>query len=213
MWSDVVCPWCYLGKRRWETALERFPHADRVTTVWRSFELRVDQPTVPGDTLRDMMRRDGHSQEELDGIFRWIADLGEQEGIVLRPGEYRPVNSFDAHRLQHAAAAHGLLDAMQERLLRAYHSELANIADHGVLRALAVDAGLPARTVEDVLSGDRYADEVRADEARAREVRVTSVPSFVVDGREVVHGMADSDAILAALHEEWKRHTATFGSR
>ncbi|WP_331719208.1 DsbA family oxidoreductase [Streptomyces sp. NBC_00158] len=213
IWSDVVCPWCYLGKRRWEAALARFEHADQVRTVWRSFELRKHQPTVPGDPLEVMMRRDGHSQEELDQIFGWIAGLGEQEGIRLRPAEYRPVNSFDAHRLMHAAAEHGLVDAMKERILLAYHSDLRNIADHGVLRELAADAGLPAETVERVLGGDAFTAEVREDEERASRIGVTSVPSFVVDGREVVHGGVESDAMLAVLEQEWQRATAAAGSR
>ncbi|WP_434596774.1 DsbA family oxidoreductase [Streptomyces sp. A5-4] len=212
IWSDVVCPWCYLGKRRWEAALARFPHADQVETVWRSFELRVNQPIVPGDSLNEMMRRDGHSQEELDGIFQSIIDLGDKEGIALRPGEYRPVNSFDAHRLLHAAEGHGLVNALMERVLYAYHSELSNIADHEVLRALAVDAGLSRATISEVLSGDGCATEVRADEARGAAIKVTSVPAFVVDGREAIHGAVESDAILAMLTEEWERHTVAASS-
>ncbi|MEN8650850.1 DsbA family oxidoreductase [Streptomyces sp. 21So2-11] len=207
IWSDVVCPWCYLGKRRWAAALARFPHAEHVRTVWRSFELRVNQPTVPGDSLNEMMLRDGHAQDELDGIFQGIIDLGEKEGIALRPGEYRPVNSFDAHRLLHVAEGHGLMDALMERVLRAYHSELANIADPEVLRALAADSGLPASAVSEVLSGDAGAAEVRADETRAAAIKVTSVPSFVIDGRETIHGAVESEAMLAMLTEEWERHT------
>ncbi|MCH0540288.1 DsbA family oxidoreductase [Streptomyces sp. MUM 203J] len=209
IWSDIVCPWCYLGKRRWEDALARFPHADEVTTLWRSFELRPKQPSVPGDSLEEMMRRDGHTREELDEIFQWIGGLGKDVGIELRPREYRPVNSFDAHRLLYLALDHGLVHAMKDRLLRAYHSELLNIADHDVLRRLADEAGLPAADVAEVLAGDRYADRVRGDEDRASGIKVTSVPSFVVDGREAVHGMVDSDAMLAMLHREWERHTAT----
>lgn len=205
IWSDVVCPWCYLGKKRWERALARFPAADQVHTVWRSFELRPRQPSVPGDSLTETMRRDGHSDEELGSIFQWIGGLGEEEGIVLRPSEYRPVNSFDAHRLLHLAKDRELVDATKERVLRAYHSELLNIADHDVLRGLASDAGLLDSDVTELLAGDAYADQVRADEARAAVIKVTSVPSFVVDGHECVHGMVDSDAMLAMLHQEWER--------
>ncbi|MCZ2526313.1 DsbA family oxidoreductase [Streptomyces sp. HB2AG] len=212
IWSDVVCPWCYLGKRRWESALARFPHADDVRTEWRAFELRPHQPTVPGDTLEETMRRDGHTKSELDGIFRWIGELGEQQGIVLQPQHYRPVNSFDAHRLVKLAASHGLADTMTERILRAYHEELRNIADHGVLRALAKDAGVPADEVAALLAEDAHADEVRADEAVAARIGVTSVPSFVVDGREAVHGVLETDALSAMLEQVWARHTAAAGS-
>ncbi|GHH70777.1 DsbA family protein [Kitasatospora indigofera] len=208
IWSDVVCPWCYLGSRRWAAALERFPHADQVETVWRAFELRTDAPKVQGVTLTDLMGRRGLPPEQVTTIFARIRGLGQEAGIDLRPGEVRPVNSFDAHRLLGLASGLGAGQAMADRLFRAYHSELLNIADHTVLAGLAADAGLPAGPVAELLAGDDRTAEVRAEEARAAVVGVTAVPSFVLDGRPAVSGALDTDELLALLTDAWEADTA-----
>ncbi|WP_369199455.1 DsbA family oxidoreductase [Streptomyces sp. PU-14G] len=208
VWSDIVCPWCYLGKRRWERAMAGFPHAQEVNVVWRAFELRRNQPRLPGGRLSELMTANyGMQPSEIAEVFDTIRALGVQEGITLRPEQVRPVNSFDAHRICLLAADAGAGATMLDILFHAYHAETRNIADHGVLRELAAEAGLPDGEVAAVLSGDRYAHDVRAQEEAARAAGVTSVPSFVVDGRQVLHGVAEAENMLAMLNEEWERKT------
>ncbi|MEU4175830.1 DsbA family oxidoreductase [Streptomyces sp. NPDC026589] len=212
IWSDLVCPWCYLGRLRWQKALERFPHADEVTVRWRAFELRPDHRRIQGDLLADLMVTNyGMPKPDIDAVFDRIRRLGADEGVVLRPEGVRPVNSFDAHRLSRLAWTDGAGDAMDERLFRAYHTELLNIADRDVLQELAAGVGLADDDVVSLLGGDRFADEIRAEEAGARHAGVTSVPSFVVDGRQIIHGAVDSDAMLAMLVEEWEKRRPVAG--
>ncbi|MER7406692.1 DsbA family oxidoreductase [Streptomyces sp. NPDC000070] len=199
IWSDVVCPWCYLGKRRWDRALQGLtgpPGA--VRTAWRAFELRTDQPRTQGELLSDLMRRNYRmNSDQIEEAFGLLRRLGAEEGIELRPEGIRPVNSFDAHRLLRLAADHDLQDDLLDRVFRAYHTGLLNIADHDVLRRLAAESGLPDAETDTLLGSDRYAAEVRADEARAAAIGVTSVPSFVIDGRQVVHGAVEAEQLLA----------------
>ncbi|MFI2242254.1 DsbA family protein [Streptomyces chrestomyceticus] len=214
IWSDFVCPWCYLGKRRWEKALAGFAHARDVEVAWRAFELRKDQPSVPGRRLADLMITNyGMQPAEIDEVFDRIRGLGAQEGITLHPEQVRPVNSFDAHRLSRLAADAGAGEPVMDALFRAYHAELRNIADHGVLRDLAAEAGLPDGEVAAMLRGDRYAETVRAQEAAARTAGVTSVPSFVIDGQQARHGAVEADDLLTMLNEEWEKNSRTGSDR
>ncbi|MCP2261981.1 putative dithiol-disulfide isomerase, DsbA family [Streptoalloteichus tenebrarius] len=203
IWSDVLCPWCYLGKRRFEAALARFEHRDAVDVVWRSFELRADEPTVPGRSLLDVMAGYGLDREAALERFEHIRQLGEAEGLTLNLTTARPVNTFDAHRLTHWAAAHGLRGELKERLFRAYHTENLNVADHDVLAGLAGEVGLDADQAREVLAGDAFGEDVRADERRAREVGVGAVPTFLVDGRRTTAGAMSADVLLNLLETAW----------
>ncbi len=152
-----------------------------------------------------MVANYGMRNSDIDEVFDRIRRLGAGEGLVLRPEGVRPVNSFDAHRLSLLARVGGAGDAMYDQLFRAYHTELLDIADRGVLRELAAEVGLADDDVASVLDGDRLADEIRAEEAGARHAGVTSVPSFVVNGRQVIHGVVDTDSMLAMLGREWEK--------
>ncbi|SHG58707.1 Predicted dithiol-disulfide isomerase, DsbA family [Streptoalloteichus hindustanus] len=203
VWSDILCPWCYLGKRRLETALARFEHRDAVEVVWRSFELRADEPTVPGRSLLDVMAGYGMDRDATLAKFAHIGQLGAAEGLTIRLRTAWPVNTFDAHRLTHWAATHGLRSELKERLFRAYHEENRVLSEHDTLAELAGEVGLDVDQAREVLAGAAYGEDVRADERRAQEVGVSAVPTFLVDGRRVRSGALTSDALLSLLKASW----------
>ncbi|WP_243788681.1 DsbA family oxidoreductase [Saccharopolyspora gloriosae] len=209
IWADVVCPWCYLGKLNWTAALERFPHAEQVRTVWRSFELRPGLPPGQGDKLVDIMRRDwGMPESEIESVFDRIRSGGAAGNVVLRPEQVRPVNTFDMHRLLHSARESGHEDVLLNLLMHAYHAEGADLSDHGVLRRLAVEAGCDGGAAAALLAGDQYADQVRLDESRASDVGVTAVPSYRFGSDRAVSGALSAAELLSLLQEQWQR-TAT----
>ena len=204
IWSDVVCPWCYVGKRNLEAALAEFDHADRVTVEWRSFEL---DPTTPARVELSMdevlERKYGMTPEQASSANRQMTDLAAKVGLEYHLDRVQIGNTFDAHRLIHLASHEGKAGEMKERLLRAYFTEGRAISDPATLAELASDVGLdPARVVA-VLDGDQYAVEVRADEARAQELGSTGVPYFVFDERLGVPGAQPPDVLLRLLNRAW----------
>ena len=211
IWSDVVCPWCYIGKRRFEAALSRFAHRDQVEVVWRSFEL--DPTTVselaPGgpDHAERLAAKYGMSPAQARDAVAGVTAAAAGEGLDYHLETSLPANTFDAHRLIHLAAGHGLQDAAEERLMRAYFTEGQALGDPAVLVRLAAEIGLDEAEAERVLAGDAYADAVRADEAEARSLQVTGVPFFVMDRRYGVSGAQPAAQLLAALEQAWAEHT------
>ncbi len=204
IWSDVVCPWCYIGKRRFEEALEQFEHRDDVTVLWHSFELDPDAPPVAeGKSAERLAEKYGMSVEEAAGRQAEITTLAAQDGLTYDLAESRGGNTFDAHRLIHLAAEHRLGDAAMERLMHAYFSEREAIGDRETLQRLAVEAGLPAEEVRDVLEGERYADAVRADERAATQIGIRGVPFFVLGRKYGVSGAQPSEVLLQALQQAW----------
>ncbi|MFI0355239.1 DsbA family protein [Actinomadura sp. 9N407] len=187
IYADVLCPWCYIGKRRLTTALEGLADRTGVEIVWRGYELGPEAGRVPGLTAAEAMAG-WWGDQAADRIAR-IQSLGAAEGLELDLRLARPVNTFDAHRLCGLAAEDGRADRMMERLLAAYHSEGLNVADLQILQRLGEEAGLDATRVRAVLVGDDYAERVRSDRRRATEHGVTSVPSLVIDGRPPVLGV------------------------
>lgn len=201
IWSDVVCPFCYIGKRKLEAALEQTGvDAD---VHWHSFELDPQAPPVITGSLADLM-----AAKYRFGPDRTAAFLDQQRAAAAAVGltfDYsiiRRGNSFNAHRLVHLGAEQGLAGAVKERLLRGYFTEGAAIGDPGVLTELAVDAGLDRAAVAAVLAGDAYAEEVRADERRAGELGIHAVPHFVFDGHTAISGAAEVSQFVAALRGE-----------
>ena len=182
IWSDIACPWCYVGKRRFEAALARFEHRDEVTVTWRSFELDPQAPARrPHDGATHLAQKYGTTRAEALEMQRRMTAMAADEGLEFRFDIARGGNTFDAHRLVHLAAAHGAQDAMKERLMRAYLSEGVLMSDHEALEQLATEIGLPREEVRALLAGDRFASDVRADERTAAQLGIHAVPFFVVD--------------------------------
>ncbi|MDQ3294095.1 MAG: DsbA family oxidoreductase, partial [Actinomycetota bacterium] len=204
IWSDVVCPWCYIGKRRFEDALARFAHADEVDVVWRSFELDPNAPTSGTvDLVGRLASKYGVSRDEAEAMNERVSRIADDEGLDFRLDIARPGRTFDAHRLIHLGAARGRQDEVKEAVLAAYQTQGRAIADPDVLVDMAVAAGLDEDEVREVLGGDRYAADVRADEREAGELGVSGVPFFVLDRRYAVSGAQASDVLLAALEQAW----------
>ena len=208
IWSDVACPWCAVGKRRFEAALRSFEHADEVTLRWRSFELDPTAPrgaAGPGDTdyVGRLAAKYGTDRASAQGMIDHMTATAAEDGWRFRFDRIRPGNTFDAHRLLHLAADRDRQDAVKERFLAGYLEDGAAIGDPVTLRALATGAGLDDTEVADVLASDAYADAVRADERQAREFGISGVPFFVIDRRFGVSGAQPAAALLQALEQAW----------
>ena len=207
IWSDVVCPWCFVGKRRLETALSTFEHADDVEVVYRSFEL---DPTAPhhGHELSTgvIARKYGRPEAEMRQMQQQLIDVAAEEGLSMRLFDTVHTNTIDAHRLLHLALETGgpaLQRELKEALLSAYFESAADVGDHDVLAATAQRAGLDAERIREVLASDEYADAVAADIAQARAYGATGVPFFVVDQAYGVSGAQPAEAFSQVLEQAW----------
>jgi predicted DsbA family dithiol-disulfide isomerase len=202
IWSDVVCPWCYIGKRRFETAVASFGHPVEVT--WRSYELDPAAPPLrPGSSIERIASKYGMTTQEAAAQHRRITDLAAAEGLDYHLERTRSGRSFDAHRLLHLARERGIQDAVKDRMLAGYLQEGVAIGRPEELVALAVSGGLAPNEVESVLAGDAFGDAVRADEAQATELGITGVPFFVIDRRFAISGAQDAGTIRLALEQAW----------
>ena len=205
IWSDVVCPWCYLGKRRFESALARFEHRDDVEVVWRSFELDPNAgPSSSVPPAERLAAKYGMSVEDAKANHDRLTALASEDGLEYHLDRTRGGNTFDAHRLIQLGKARGIQDAVKERLMRAYFTENVAIDDRETLVGLAADAGLDADEARAVLASDDYADAVREDEELARRIGINGVPFFVLGRRYGVSGAQTSDVLLEALDKSWE---------
>ena len=199
IWSDVACPWCYVGKRRFEAALAEFEGRDDVEVSWRSFEL---DPTAPAARERSgaehLAEKYGMSVDDARARQQQLRDMAAGDGLDMRFDLTRGANTFDAHRVLQLAAEHGLQTEMKERLLRAHHTEGELLSDHETLVRLAAEVGFDAG---EMLASDRFAAEVRADEQTARGLGINAVPTFVVDRRIAVSGAQPPAVLLQLLRQ------------
>jgi predicted DsbA family dithiol-disulfide isomerase len=204
IWSDIVCPWCYIGKRRFEAALARFPHADQVEVVWRSFELDPNAPRRrEGNQIEHLARKCGMTIEQARATRDQLTQVAAEEGLEYQFDVAQPGNTLDAHRLLHLAAVRGVQDRMKERLLAAYFTEGAPIGDRDTLVRLAGEAGLDPTEAEATLTSDDYVAEIRSDEAEAAAFRISGVPFFVIDRKFGVSGAQPAEVLLEALERAW----------
>jgi predicted DsbA family dithiol-disulfide isomerase len=210
IWSDVVCPFCYIGKRHLELALQDFDHADDVRITWHSFELDPHTKAQPDADLVDMIAsKYGVTREQAEAQHEQMAAQARAVGLDFNWRDASPGNTFDAHRLIQLAATHGLADAAEERFKKAYFTEGVNVEDHAPLRRMAIEIGLDAQDVDRVLGSDEYADGVRADEARAAELGVRGVPFFVLDSKYGVSGAQPVAAFTQVLNQVWEKEHAS----
>ncbi|MFL6133482.1 MAG: DsbA family oxidoreductase [Nocardioidaceae bacterium] len=208
IWSDVVCPWCYIGKRRFEAALARFAHRDAVEVVWRSFELdpAATSALFPGDGATYVERlaaKYGMSSEQARQAVESTTATAAGVGLDFHMDRALAANTFDSHRVLHLAAARGVQAQVKERLMHAHFVEGAAVGDWATLVGLASEAGLEGAEVERVLQSGEYADAVRADEAEAASLGIGGVPFFVLDRRYGVSGAQPAEHLLAALEQAW----------
>ena len=205
IWSDVVCPFCYIGKREFENALARFPHRDSVVVVWKSFEL---DPSAPAkrevDTYGMLMEKYGMTREQAMERTGGVRERAASLGLHYDFDKAIVGSSFDAHRLIQLAKSKGLGDAAEERLFKAYFTEGRHLADPATLKELGSDIGLPAAEVEALFQSDAFTRDVRTDEQEANELGVTGVPFFALDRRLAVSGAQNADSFLVTLQQAWE---------
>ena len=212
IWSDIACPWCYIGKRRFEQALERFEHRDDVQITWRSFELDPEAPAERGgDLAAHLAAKYGISVEQARASQQQLVQTAADEGLEFRFDIARSGLTFDGHRIIHLAAERDLGDAMKERLLRAYFTEGELISDHEALVRMAAEVGVPEHQAREVLAGDRFTDEVRADEAIAQRLGISAVPTFVVNRRLATAGANPPEQLLSLLRQGWEQQPELAG--
>ncbi|MFD9423297.1 MULTISPECIES: DsbA family oxidoreductase [unclassified Streptomyces] len=211
IWSDIACPWCYIGKARFEKGLAEFAHRDEVEVVHRSFEL--DPGRAKGDTalVIDMLaQKYGRTRAEAASMEANVAANAQAEGLGYRTEGRDHGNTFDIHRLLHLAKARGRQDALLTLAYRANFAEERSVFDDDELVRLAVEAGLDGEEARAVLADpEAYADDVRADEREASELGANAVPFFVLDRRYGISGGQPSEVFLKALEQAWKDRPAT----
>jgi len=215
VWSDIACPWCYIGKRRLESALARFPHRDEVQVVWHAFELDPSAPRERDHSVsyaRRLARKYGSSVVQAESRIARVVQVAAGEGLAFHFDRARSGNTFDAHRVVHMGRRNGVQDAVKERLLRGYMTEGEPIGDPETLARLAGEAGLDPDGVRAALAGDAYAADVRRDEQEAAALGIDGVPFFVFGGRYGVSGAQPADLLLQALTRSWDELAAAPGA-
>src|SRR3954452_18172182 len=204
IWSDVVCPWCYIGKRRFEAALAQFEHRDEVTVLWRSFELDPETAREQVGTAAERLAgKYGMSLERAQQLHAEMTERAAGEGLEYHLDRSRGGNTFDAHRMIRLAATYGHQGAAKERLFRAYFTEGEQISVWDTLVRLMAEVGVDPDEARTALALDRFADDVREDEALSAQLGIQGVPYFVIDRRYGVSGAQPPEILLGALQRAW----------
>lgn len=204
IWSDIICPWCYIGKRRFEKALALFGRHRNISVIWRSFELDPNAPRQYPGTLEEMLaRKYGVSLQQAAAMNARVTAAASEIGLEYRLADARPGNTFDAHRLLHFAAERQLGDRATERIMHAYFSESLLVGDRAALAHLAPEFGVAESDTLAMLQSDDYSGAVRADESRAAEFGVTGVPFFLFDETTGVSGAQPVEVFSEALQQAW----------
>jgi predicted DsbA family dithiol-disulfide isomerase len=210
IWSDVMCPFCYIGKRRFERALEQFKHKDKVEVVWKSFQLDPGIKAEGNKNLNEYLaERKGWSVDQARQANAHVTDMAVAEGLPFNLDKAIVANSFDAHRFVHLAAQHGLGDAAEEKLFQSYFTEGKNIADHDTLVQLGTDIGMNKDEMQNMLAGQTYTSAVHHDIHEAAELGVRGVPFYVLNRTYAVSGAQSDDTFLGALERsfaEWEKN-------
>ncbi|RZK77269.1 MAG: DsbA family oxidoreductase, partial [Pedobacter sp.] len=200
IWSDVMCPFCYIGKRKFEGALEQFKNTDNIEIVWKSFQLAPDMQTDPDKSIHQFLaEHKGLGLEQAKEMNEQVANYAAQAGLDFNFDQTVPANSFNAHRFAHFAKHHGLQDKAEEALFKAYFTDGKNIDDIEILVKLGQEIGLSPTETRSALESSLYANNVRHDINEARQLGVRGVPFFVFDRKVAVSGAQGSEVFLQAL--------------
>lgn len=208
IWSDIMCPFCYIGKRNLEAALAQFPQAENIEIEWKSFQLDPNLPEKAIDNHEEYLsKRKGFSIEQVKGMLEQVTNTARQAGLEYHLEKLVIVNSFNAHRLIQFAKAKNLGDQAEERLFYAYFTEGKDVASIEILKQIGIEIGLAENEIEEAFINDQYAENVHQDIQEASEIGVTGVPFFVFDRKYAVSGAQPAHTFLQALEksfEEWK---------
>lgn len=204
IWSDVVCPFCYIGKRKFEHALSQFPNNEEIEIEWKSFQLSPDLVTNPNKTVYEFLsEHKGMSVEHAKNLSNQVALTAQKVGLPYNFDIAVPANSFNAHRLAHLAKRVGMQDEVEETLFKAYFIEGKNIDSEETLLDIAHQIGLEEMEVKSLLNSDKYTKEVHQDMYEAQQIGVRGVPFFVFDRKFAVSGAQESEVFLSALTEAY----------
>ena len=207
IWSDIMCPFCYIGKRRLETALSSFEHCDTVEITWHSFQLDPDLQAQPGKSIHQYLaERKGMSMERSQQLHAQMTQMAKDDGLEYNFDKAIIANSFDAHRLIHLAAKHGLGGAAKEALLKAYFTDGRNISDHNTLMQIGIDLGLRVVEIGEMLNSDQLAAEVQADIETAQAYGINGVPFFIFDNKFAISGAQPAATFSDGLQHAWSEY-------
>lgn len=204
IFSDVACPWCYIGKRRFEAALDSFEQKDQVEIIWHSYQLDPTAPKVSDVSMNELLaKKYGMSAQQAAAANNRVSTLAAGEGLEYHLEKARYANTFDAHRLIQLAAERGVQDEVEERFFRAYFSEGEALGDTETLVRLASEAGIEPEEARAVLAGNEYAEAVREDIEEAREIGIQGVPFFILDEKYGISGAQATEVFKQALDQVW----------
>ncbi len=203
IWSDVVCPWCYIGKRNLDLALDGFAHRDQTEVVFRSFQLDPSAPQDPTPAVDHLAARYGGGREQALSMIRQVTAVAAGAGLEFHLEDSLTGQTLDAHRVLHLAADHDTQPAMAEAIFSAHFTQSRSVFDHDSLSALAVEAGLPAEGVRETLAGSAYTEQVQRDIAQAQVYGISAVPFFVIDQTYGVSGAQPPEVLTDVLEKAW----------
>jgi predicted DsbA family dithiol-disulfide isomerase len=209
IWSDVMCPFCYIGKRKFEMALEQFPKKDKIEIEWKSFQLNPDMKNEPGKSINDYLAEvKGWEPAYAEEVNNHVTKIASEVGLEYNMDKAIVANSFDAHRFVQYAKTQGKGDAAEEQLFKAYFTDGKNTADHATLLELGIEVGLDAIELKNVLESTRFSENVKKDIYEAQQVGARGVPFFVLDRKYAVSGAQQPETFLGALEKsfaEWEK--------
>jgi predicted DsbA family dithiol-disulfide isomerase len=202
IWSDVMCPFCYIGKRKFEKALANFEHKDQVIVEWKSFQLNPNLETNPSkNTIEHLAESKGWTLDYTKQTTEHVSNIAKEQGLDFNFEKAVVANSFDAHRLLHLSKKHNLQNECEEKLFKAYFVEGKNTADHQVLTIIGLEIGLNQIDITELLKSNLYAIEVNNDILQAQQIGVRGVPFFVFGNKYAVSGAQEPETFLGALKQ------------
>jgi predicted DsbA family dithiol-disulfide isomerase len=202
IWSDVMCPFCYIGKRHFEKAVELSGLKDSITVEWKSFQLNPDLVTQPErNSVEHLAESKGWSLKQAQDAVQYVTDMAAKAGLEYHLDRAVVANSMDAHRLSHLAKKYNAQDAVEEGLFVTYFTKGLNTADHGVLTQIGTAAGIPEEEILQLWNSDQYRNEVQEDIATAAQFGITGVPFFVINRKYGVSGAQPVAAFIETLQK------------
>lgn len=206
IWSDVMCPFCYIGKKHFETALESIPYKDNIKIEWKSFQLNPDLSKTEITSVKEyLINAKGVSEEQVIGMNNQIAEMGKTVGIDFKQENSKVINTSDAHRLIHFAQSNGKGNEIEEALFKAYFTDGKNVADFATLAEIGGEVGLNKTEILEMLNSDAYVFDVASDILDARNIGVSGVPFFVVDRKYAISGAQPVDYFISALTQAYEK--------
>lgn len=206
IWSDIMCPFCFIGKKHFEKALTQLSFKKEIEIEWKSYQLDPTLPeTAPGITEREyLIKRKGMPEDQIDQMFAHIKNMGSDAGVDFQFDKVVPVNSFKSHRLLHLTKSKGLQNEMEEALFEAHFTNGEDLSDHAVLTKIAVQIGLTQSEIENLWTSDLYTDDVKEDIDEGQNLGITGVPFFVIDRKYGISGAQPVQAFVDTIQKAYK---------